>query len=269
MKKTAIALFLLTSLPCLAQTDNTYYAKQFAGTTVGAKVTAAQNACSPNTSVQCVIVIDPSLGAWATGNMPTKCANCTWADYRSSTPYGAGSNYTLPPATSSILGGVMPDGSTINNTLGAISCANATTSQAGCAKLGVAGGTMVFGQTFGHPINWDNSTGTTPYASSQLIGTFTASNAGTIPAGGSATYNGIVLTAYCNLSTAATASTTFTFYDNGSSFGTVVFAISGTTGTFTISSAKSVASGDKITLKGPATADTTAAGIACVLPEGW
>jgi hypothetical protein len=87
MKKTAIVLFLLASLPCLAQTDNTFYVKQFPGTTVGAKIAAAQNACNSNTSIKCVIVIDPSLAAWAAGTNPIQCARCIWIDYRTATPF--------------------------------------------------------------------------------------------------------------------------------------------------------------------------------------
>ena len=86
------------------------------------------------------------------------------------------------------------------------------------------------------------------YTASQVLSTFFSPMAGTVPAGGAGTYNGVAATSVCNLGTAATASTTFTFADNGTSFGTVVFAATGTTGTFTISSAKAIASGDKITL---------------------
>jgi hypothetical protein len=42
--------------------------------------------------------------------------------------------YTLPTATSTVLGGVKPDGTTITNVSGAISCTTATTSQLGCVK---------------------------------------------------------------------------------------------------------------------------------------
>lgn len=103
------------------------------------------------------------------------------------------------------------------------------------------------------------------YTASQIIGIFYAPVGGTVPASGTGTYNGIAATSFCKLATAATASTTFTFADNGTSFGTVAFAASGTTGTFTISSAKAIASGDKITLTAPATADATAAGLNCSL----
>jgi hypothetical protein len=105
----------------------------------------------------------------------------------------------------------------------------------------------------------------TVYTASQVQGLFYAPVPGTIPAGGAGTYNAVAATSQCDLMTAATASTAFTFADGGTNFGTVVFAVSGTTGTFTISSDKAVSSGDKITVTAPATADATAAGLNCSL----
>jgi hypothetical protein len=105
----------------------------------------------------------------------------------------------------------------------------------------------------------------TVYTASQVVGILYPNVAGTVPAGGTGTYNSVVAASFCHLMTAATASTTFTLADNGTSFGTVAFAASGTTGTFTISSAKAVASGDKLTVTAPATADATAAGLNCSL----
>jgi hypothetical protein len=129
MKRLAIVLLLLSSAAFVhAETDNTFYAKQFPGTTVGAKVTAAQAAC--NLNIPCIIVIDPSLAAWPVGAMPSLCTSCSWFDYRN----GAPGSYTLPTATPSVLGGVKPDGTTLTNTAGAISCTTATTSQIGCSK---------------------------------------------------------------------------------------------------------------------------------------
>lgn len=60
--------------------------------------------------------------------------------------------------------------------------------------------------------------------------------------------------------TAATASTTFTFAKNGSSFGTAVFAAAGTVPTLTITTT-SFAVTDKLTITAPATPDSTIAGI--------
>jgi hypothetical protein len=109
----------------------------------------------------------------------------------------------------------------------------------------------------------DNSN--TVYTASQVIFTLYPNGAGVVPSGGAGTYNGVAATSNCHLTTAATAITTFIFADNGSSFGTVAFAASGTTGTFTISSPKTVSSNDKITVTAPATADATAAGLICAL----
>jgi hypothetical protein len=88
MKNSAIALLLfLASLPCLAQIDNTFYAKAFPGSDVGTKVANAQDACNLNAAVPCVIVIDPSLAVWPAGTMPTPCVQCSWMDYRSGAPW--------------------------------------------------------------------------------------------------------------------------------------------------------------------------------------
>ncbi len=118
---------------------------------------------------------------------------------------------------------------------------------------------------FAHAIIFPDPNAGAVYTASQVLGTFYSPTAGTVPAGGAGTYNGVAATSYCNLSTAATASTTFTFADGGTSFGTVAFAASGTAGTFTISSATAITSGAGITLTAPATADTTAAGLNCSL----
>jgi hypothetical protein len=88
MKKAVIVLFLLASLPCFAQTDNTFYVKQFKGSTVGAKIAAAQNACSSNSLINCFIMIEPSLAAWPAGMNPTPCAQCIWVDFRTQMPFG-------------------------------------------------------------------------------------------------------------------------------------------------------------------------------------
>lgn len=69
----------------------------------------------------------------------------------------------------------------------------------------------------------------------------------------------------CKAGTAATASTTLTLAKNGSSFGTAVFAASGTTATFTAASSTSFAAGDILTITAPATPDTTLANVAITL----
>jgi hypothetical protein len=77
-----VLLYLFAVSPGLAQTDNTFYVKNFAGKTVGQKAAAAQSACNANTLVPCVIVFDPTLATYAQGIMPQKCAQCIWRDYR-------------------------------------------------------------------------------------------------------------------------------------------------------------------------------------------
>ena len=70
---------------------------------------------------------------------------------------------------------------------------------------------------------------------------------------------------YANAKTAATASTTYTFKKNGSSFATTVFAMAGTTGTFTQASDAVFAAGDILELDGPASADATLANVGFTL----
>ena len=56
--------------------------KDFPGTTVGDKLTNAQNlGCSPDTAVTCVLVLDPVLSVFSTGTLPARCSRCTWLDY--------------------------------------------------------------------------------------------------------------------------------------------------------------------------------------------
>lgn len=65
--------------------------------------------------------------------------------------------------------------------------------------------------------------------------------------------------------TAATASTTFTVKRNGTSIGTMVFAASATTATFTLTGSATNAIGDIISVEAPSTADATLADIGFTL----
>lgn len=65
--------------------------------------------------------------------------------------------------------------------------------------------------------------------------------------------------------TAATASTTFNIAKNGTNFGTMVFAIGGTTASFVAATPPSFAAGDVLTVTGPASADATLANIGFIL----
>lgn len=72
-------VFCLVSV-CNGQTDNTFYAKNFQGPTVGAKVSAAAASCI--TSIPCVIIIDPSLAAYPAGTLATFPSSISILDYR-------------------------------------------------------------------------------------------------------------------------------------------------------------------------------------------
>ncbi|HVW78792.1 MAG TPA: hypothetical protein VHB45_14360 [Alloacidobacterium sp.] len=65
-----------------AQTDNTFYVKQFPGKDVATKLANAQDSCTRSTSLTCVIIIDSSLAAYPNGALPTPCAQCYIIDYR-------------------------------------------------------------------------------------------------------------------------------------------------------------------------------------------
>ena len=115
--------------------------------------------------------------------------------------------------------------------------------------------------TSAHPLVVQDMSATA-YTTSQLIVSIPSPVAGTIPSGGTGTYNGVTCTSQYALTAATTASTTFTLKYNGTSFGTVVFASSSSSSpTITISSSRSVALGGIISITAPATADTTAAGL--------
>lgn len=65
--------------------------------------------------------------------------------------------------------------------------------------------------------------------------------------------------------TAATASTVFTIYHNGTNIGTLTYAAASTTGTFSVASGFTTAAGDVLEIIGPATADTTLANVSVSL----
>jgi len=98
----ALLLILAFAMPMHAQTSNTFNVFQFrnaaADGTVGSMTTLAQNACNPN--LNCVIILDPILNAYPQGNMPARCANCSWLDYR--TP----GSFTVTPTNVKIQNGI-------------------------------------------------------------------------------------------------------------------------------------------------------------------
>ena len=156
-------------------------------------------------------------------------------------------------------------GSTFNGASALTVSYNTVGAAASNASTTVNGFTCTLGSSctvsiMNHPF-WFDDESDTVYTASQAVVYITSTLAQTIPSGGSSTELGIACTSEFTLKTAATASTTFNINDNGTGFGTIVFGASGTSGTITISSAKSIASGDVITVTGPSTADSTAAGL--------
>jgi hypothetical protein len=95
----------------------------------------------------------------------------------------------------------------------------------------------------------------TQSVATQIVRRFTAPRAITIPTSGHE----------ATADVAATGSTVFTIYKNGVSAGTVTFAASGITGTFSISSTINLVAGDVLEIKGPATADATLAQVNIIL----
>jgi hypothetical protein len=78
----AIITLALAADFATAQTDNTISVKKFPGTTVGDKITAAQQTCDPNPAIPCLLVLDPSLAVVPAGTFPALCAQCSIEDFR-------------------------------------------------------------------------------------------------------------------------------------------------------------------------------------------
>ena len=95
-------------------------------------------------------------------------------------------------------------------------------------------------------------------AVSSTIKRFIAGRAFSIPSG--------VSGAVAKSAVAATANTVFTLAKNGTSFGTMTFAVSGTVPTWAAATATSFVSGDVLTLTAPASQDATLADFAFYIP---
>lgn len=91
----------------------------------------------------------------------------------------------------------------------------------------------------------------------EVIGKFLFTGAFTLPSGLTGSYGEVLI--------GATAAATWTIKKNGSSIGTVNFAIAATSGTFTFSTETSFVAGDEITVEAQATADATMAGLSLSL----
>jgi hypothetical protein len=89
MTNAAAILILFSTLRCLAQTDNTFYVKQFPGVKVGQKDSAAMLSCNANPVIPCLLVPDSVLAAHAHETMPTVCSRCILMDYRQGSSPGS------------------------------------------------------------------------------------------------------------------------------------------------------------------------------------
>lgn len=138
--------------------------------------------------------------------------------------------YTLPTASTTVLGGVKVDGTSVTISNGVISAS-------GSASVPYDLAFSVFGK---------------PTASENIF-RMTSARAFTIPANFAASL--------AKASVAATAQTVFAISKNGAQVATITFAASGTTGTFSTQGAVSFAIGDKISVSAPGSADATLADI--------
>jgi hypothetical protein len=170
----------------------------------------------------------------------------TWTDTGSVTPSGA-----LPTANTTGVVTAPTINATTAHQINGVALAAITTVGAG---LSLASGTIT---TVGQQPVEKSCFATGIFTASQVLYYNKASIAYTIASG--------TTNQYFTLMTAATGSCTFTLLKNGTSFGTIAVAASGTTGTFTISSPVSFAVGDVLTMTAPSSADTTAAGAALSL----
>jgi hypothetical protein len=105
---------------------------------------------------------------------------------------------------------------------------------------------------------WPVSSGV--FSATQVLYEMTAPIAFSVASGCNLTTPYQSCTCSLTLDTAANASTTFTFYKNGTGFGTAVVAPIGTVATITVGSTTSFAVNDVFAWKAPGTPDTTAAG---------
>ncbi len=179
--------------------------------------------------------------------------------------------YTLPQATTSTLGGVKGDGSTLGVASGVMSCTTATSSQIGCSKpdgttLTAASGVLSTAATIARASMKFSWIGTLP--NSQIFAQVLpdASEVYSVPSG--------CTNSRAESTIAATASTTLTIYKctavgfaTCSSVGTIVFSAAGKTGAFTCSSAFTLtgSSSQSLYIQGPGTADTTLANLSVAL----
>jgi len=87
MKKILITLALFFPSLLAAQTDNTFFVKQFTGADVGTKISKALASCNSNATIPCFIIVDPTLAGWPSGSMPSLPSNVFVEDFRFGLPF--------------------------------------------------------------------------------------------------------------------------------------------------------------------------------------
>jgi hypothetical protein len=176
--------------------------------------------------------------------------------------------YTLPVATTTNMGGVivpasggiLVDGSG-NITLNASDVVTSFNTRTGAVTLTIGDVTAVGGVSTTQlaAAKYYDIPGGAPgtLAASQLILQHVAVR--------TITWNASFGSSHGYASVAATASTTFTIAVNGTTIGTMVFAASATTATFTLTGSTSITAGQVLTVTGPATPDATLANVTFTL----
>jgi hypothetical protein len=202
---------------------------------------AAARVAQPYTGTQCSNNTNANSCPYEIGNIPEDFENGVVAN--GLTAYGT---VTLPGGT------VLTDSGS--------QWGSPTGGAKGAGTINLAGGLYINGAAV-LPV------GQTPFSIGATVNsTFSASQVIVrqpiaLPAGQSVTVASGCNNSQAVLDIAATATTTFSMTKNGTQFGTFTFAASGTTATFTCSSATTFNPGDVIRVIAPATADATAANL--------
>ena len=214
-------------------------------------------------------LLDAASVAMLWGRHASACSGLTWGYY--------GGNYQVGGTANAIANGTVTLTASATNyvyanaTTGAVSV-NTTGFPAGSIPLYqiVAGATTVSSYTDERsyqPSALAGASSGTPYdmacfapgalTANQKLARVVVPRAVTLPSG--------LTGSYAKAGTAATASTTLTITQNGTSIGSINFAAGAATGTFTFSSAVTTAAGDVLQIQAPATPDATLADVSVTL----
>jgi hypothetical protein len=98
MRIPTLGFFLLCSL-AFGQSENSIHVKDFPGTTLDEKLSAAAKSC--NQGLPCVLIVDASLAALPSGAIHASCDRCVVEDFRSAPP-GSMTGIQVPPGNGTI-----------------------------------------------------------------------------------------------------------------------------------------------------------------------